>query len=98
MLVDDEIIKLRQSRLDRRRNFLGKLCRPDAVAFADEQRIFQHVAEPIERIRQRRLRDAKTAGSAGDAPLLHESQEDGQKVQIVFHSDVMAREYLKSNK
>jgi len=33
-----------------------------------------------------------------DGLELDEREEDGQKVQIVFHPDIMAKEYLKSNK
>lgn len=98
LLMDHKIVDLCQGCLEGWRDLFGKLRWPYSVPFPDKQWIFQHVTQPVERIRQRGLCDAETAGGTRNASLFHEGQEHGEKVQIVFHLDIMPCEYLKSNK
>ena len=58
------------------------LGRDHAAGLADQQRIFQHLAQLRERVAHRRLRQAEARAGAADAALGEEGVEDGEQVQV----------------
>lgn len=98
LLMDYNLIQLRQCGFNRWRDLLCKLRRFDAVSFADEQWITEHVAKAIERVRERWLRYPEPGGSARHAAFFHKCHKNWQQIKIILHRDISMPEYLRSNK
>ena len=73
-------LELQQPLPQARRNFGGARRRPHAVCYAHEQFIAEHVAQPVQRVADRRLAEPEPLSGAGNAALLDQCVEDAQKV------------------
>ena len=60
----------------------GALGRLHAVRPAHEQFVLQHIAQPVQRMADRRLRQPQPRAGAGRAALLHQRLENAQQVQV----------------
>ncbi len=67
---------------DRLGERLGKRRRDHPFRCADEQFIPQQLAQPVQRIADRRLRDAEGLGDGRNAPLPEQFVEDDQQVEV----------------
>lgn len=86
LLGQDDVVQLRQRGLDGRCHRFGQLCWPDSVAFANKQRVLQDIAQAVQRIGQRRLRNAQAGRCACHVALFHQRQKDREQIQVVSHT------------
>ena len=75
-------LKLQQPLAEPRRDFGGPRRRPHAVRHPHEQFIVEHIAQPVQRMADRRLAQPEPLSGARDAAFLDQRVEDPQQVQI----------------